>query len=91
MCHKQQSQVAVLFAEALVVQRGYDSLTSSRGGYDKVPEPVVPIALHGELLQHLSLMRPRLDIEKEQWRLERVALLRPHRTIEPGPITPRFI
>ena len=91
MGHKQQAEIAVLIAQALVVERGDDGLAGSRRGHDKILEAVMPFALHGELLEHLALVGPRFDIQEQKRRLERVALLRRDRAIESRGIPGRFI
>ena len=91
MRDKQQAQIAVLIAQAFVVQRGDDGLAGSRGGDDEILEAVMPFALHGELLEHLALMWPGFDIQEEKRRLERLALLRRHRAIESSGIPSRFV
>ena len=80
MRHKQQAQVAVLVAQALVVQRGDDGLAGSGGGDDKILEAVMPVALYGELFEHLALVGPGFDVQEEERRLQRVVL---------GPAPPR--
>src|SRR5688572_16975167 len=51
MGDKQQTEISVLIAQALVVERGNDGLAGSRRGYDKILEAVMPFALHSELLK----------------------------------------
>ena len=42
----------------------------------------MPVALHGELFEHLALVGPGFDVQKEERRLQGVALFRRHRAIE---------
>ena len=60
--HEQQTQIAVVVAQPLVVQRGNDGLARSGRGDNEVLESVMPVTLDGELFEHLALVGPGFDI-----------------------------
>src|SRR5947207_3279883 len=91
MRDKQHAQIAVLITQTFVVQCGDDRLASSGGGDYEILEAVMPFALHRELLEHLALMRPGFDVQKEKRCLEGLALLRCHGAIEASGIPSWFI
>src|SRR5688572_7329197 len=58
--------VVSLLCEPLVIQRRNDRIAGAGSSDDEVAMTMMSFPFNGELLDHLPLMRPRLDIEKEQ-------------------------
>ena len=63
--NEQQAGILQALAELTIVERRHQRLAGAGGCHDEVPVAVMPLALGVEALEHLTLERPRLQVEME--------------------------
>ena len=89
--HEQQAHLPALLAQAPVVERRDDGLAGAGRRDDEVLVAPVPLALDGELLEHLPLVGPGFEVEEEEGVSGCLPLLRRYGAVEPRSVPLRVV